>query len=236
MIKSSFFSTNESFFGQSILLCFPILAFSGSLELALSAGALSLCLIYLTALLFTLIRPQVEKNLWFPICLGLAVTSGAIVSALSFYLYPAHFSREGYLINLFFISLLYWQRNLFTSVQLDNDALNQELLPSLLWILLPMGAWALLREGLGTGSFSFFGVSLFLIPVEWTIPFLSKPLGAFLGFFLSVIVLKIAPSFYENEKMIDPFHLPPVKRKNPDTLLERTSRLESLLSEGLSKK
>lgn len=236
-IKPTIFSINENFFPQSCVLLFPILFFSSSLEISLTAGTLSIFLIYSSAFLFLFLRSKVRKTFLFLMHVSLACISGVIIGAFIFFIYPETYQKNSYLINLLFISILVWHRNILSSRMTNYQTLNKNLLPSLIAFWLSIIFCALVRELLCSGSLNVGNFHRELVHRDWTLPFLSQSVGSFLSFFATCLFLKISPVFYPIFEKLPPKE---EKENKPEPSLEKTlndwnNRLENILKKTANK-
>lgn len=236
MIKETLINTRENFFVQAFLLLLPTLIFSSSLSLSIVLGGVSLISIYLMTIAYYFLIPFVKRPYNTPFIIGLGAIFSVLVSALSFYFYKSYFLTHSYLINIFFVSLFIWHKNIFRNRVAIVEIIKKDLPSSLGWIYLFLISFSFLKEFLGTGGISLFGFSFFLIPPQDTLSNLNGNLGNFIVFFLTLISLRLLPTYYPKNDDEETLRNLEKDRKNSESLLEKTKRLETLLNEGLSQK
>lgn len=237
MIKETLINTKENFFIQAFLLLLPTLIFSQSLSLSIVLGGFSLLSIYLMAIIYYFLIPFISRPYNTPSIVGMGAIFSVIVSALTYYFYGSYYATHSYLVNIFFISLFVWHKNIFRNRVNIKEIIKKDLPSSLGWIYLFLVLFSFLKEFLATGGISIFGFSFILIPSQETLSNLNGNLGNFTVFFMTLISLRLLPTFYskssEEEEALK--NLEKDKRIN-ESLLEKTKRLENLLNEGLSQK
>lgn len=237
MIKETLINSKENFFIQSFLLLLPTLIFSRSLSLSLVLGGASLLFIYFMGLSYYFLIPFLKKQYKAPTIIGLVTLFSVLISSLTYYLYGSYYLTHGYLVNIFLVSLFTWHKNIFKNRSNISEVVKKDLPISLAWIYLFLIIFSCLREFLETGGLSLFGFSFYLIPSQETLSNLNSNLGNFIVFFLSLISLRLLPNFYpEGEEEKEALNSLEKERKNNESLLEKTKRLESLLNEGLPQK